>query len=139
MSPASEPEGEPALAVVCGVVWRGDRFLGACRPPGRMHAGRWEFPGGKVEAGETPAQALIRELEEELSLRVRRPLFWRRVRHAYPELTVELHFFHVTDFDGDPVPNDGQGLRWLKPDEALDLPFLEPDRPLLEELRAPPL
>lgn len=125
--------GRHFLVVACGIIWRGNRFLGACRPRG-LHAGKWEFPGGKVEPGESPAQALVRELQEELSLSVRCPTFWRTVRHVYPESAVELHFFQVTDFDGEPLPNDGQELRWLTPEEACTLLFLEPDRPLLSDL-----
>ncbi len=125
------------LAVACGIVWRQDRFLATCRPSGKSHAGKWEFPGGKLEPGETPAEALVRELREELSLCAGRFALWRTVRHTYPEATVELSFFQVTSFEGEPAPNDGQQLRWVTPEEALKLPFLEPDRPLLEHLVAP--
>lgn len=125
--------GRRLLVVACGIIWRGNRFLGACRPRGKPHAGKWEFPGGKVEPGESPARALVRELREELSVSVRCPMFWRKVRHVYPESIVELHFFQVTEFDGEPLPNDGQELRWLTPEEACTLPFLEPDKPLLSD------
>ena len=125
------------LEVVGGILWRNDRFLAACRPAGRSQAGFWEFPGGKVEFGETLEQALIRELREELSLEVYSPLFWKTVVHTYPSRTVRLHFFHVTTFSGSPCCNDGQAIRWVTSAEAQQLPFLEADKPLLMELKSP--
>lgn len=126
------------LVVVGGILWKGATFLAAQRPKGHSQAGFWEFPGGKVEPGETHEQALIREIDEELSLRVHRVHFWRTVEHRYPQRFVILHFFNIVDFSGDPVPNDGQAFRWVTPAEAEKLPFLDADRPLLKELRAHP-
>lgn len=105
---------------------------------GRPSAGRfWEFPGGKVEPGESLEAALARELAEELSLSVRNPRLWRTVEHDYDFRSVRLHFFHITEFSGEPVANDGQAFRWVTPEEAQTLPFLEADRPLLFDLSRP--
>lgn len=125
------------IEVVGGILWRGSHFLAAQRPEGRGHAGFWEFPGGKVEQGETREQALTRELAEELSITVRTIRFWRTVEHTYPQKSVRLHFFHVLDFSGTPSSNEGQTLRWVTPEEAQKLPFLEADRPLLPDLTPP--
>ena len=110
-------EEKARIEVVGGILWRGGSFLAAQRPEGHPQAGFWEFPGGKVEPGESLEAALARELAEELSLSV--------------------HFFHITEFSGEPVANDGQAFRWVTPEEALTLPFLEADRPLLFDLSRP--
>lgn len=125
-----------AIDVAAGIVWRDGRFLAARRPAGKPHAGYWEFPGGKLEPGEDAAQALARELFEELDIRVRSATFWRRAEHAYPErgLHVRLHFFHVTAFDGSPRSLEGQALRWILPQEARSLPFLPADAAIVTAL-----
>jgi len=122
--------------VVAGIIWQNGRYLGVQRPQGKRHAGFWEFPGGKVDPGEYTAEALIRELHEELGIRVTTLTYWREKVHEYPELTVRLSFFHIRDFVGIPSPLEGQELRWLTPAQALELPFLEADRDIIEELSA---
>jgi len=124
------------IDVVAGILWRDGRYLGVQRPEGKAHAGLWEFPGGKVEPGEAPADALVRELAEELDIQTGEVEFWREKIHEYPAITVRLYFFHIRDFKGVPRPLEGQGLRWLSPAEAVDLPFLEADRDIVEALLA---
>jgi 8-oxo-dGTP diphosphatase len=124
------------IEVVAGILWQDGRYLGVSRPEGKAYAGFWEFPGGKIEPGEDPAAALVRELREELDIESGPPEFWREKIHEYPELTVRLSFFHIRDFKGLPRPLEGQGIRWLDPAEAVHLPFLEADRDIVEELRS---
>lgn len=130
-------EDTKIIEVVGGVLWRRNTFLAAQRPEGHPQAGFWEFPGGKVEPGETLEQALARELAEELSLSIRHPRFWRTVEHDYGFRKVRLHFFQITEFSGEPTGNDGQDFRWVTPDEARTMPFLDADRPLIDELERP--
>ncbi len=143
-SPAPAPDaGHDALPVVdvaAGILWRQGRLLAARRPEGKPLAGFWELPGGKLEPGESPAQALARELAEELGVTARAARFWRGTEHAYPErgLRVRLHFFHVTDFSGEPAAREGQALAWVTPAEAAGLDFLPADADMLGALQCPP-
>ncbi|HET9451237.1 MAG TPA: (deoxy)nucleoside triphosphate pyrophosphohydrolase [Aggregicoccus sp.] len=112
------------------------RFLVQQRLPGGSRALLWEFPGGKVEAGEGEPAALARECREELDveLAVGRRL-WEG-RHTYPDLTVELVLYAARIRSGDPRPLGAQALRFLTVAEMQALPFCEADIPLLEELAA---
>ena len=132
--PPQAVAGAPRIRVVAGVIWRGERFLAVRRPEGKAMAGFWEFPGGKVEPGESLEAALARELAEELGLVALDIRHWRDVTHSYPHLTVHLSFFHIRDFKGVPRPLEGQGLRWLAPVEASSLDFLEADREIVARL-----
>ncbi len=125
-------EASGALRVVCAILRRGGKMLVSRRAKG-SYAGYWEFPGGKVEPGESLEYALAREAREELGVGIERPVFWKRVRHAYPKRTVDLHVFFVDAFSGEPRPLEGQRLRWITPGEGLALPFLPADLPLLRE------
>ncbi|WP_165175140.1 (deoxy)nucleoside triphosphate pyrophosphohydrolase [Desulfovibrio sp. ZJ369] len=124
------------IEVAAGIIWRNGRFLAAQRPTDKPLEGYWEFPGGKLEGGESPAEALARELAEELGIGVRKAAFWQSLSHSYAErgFRVRLHFFHVTAFTGEPCPAEGQNLRWISPAEAAHLPFLPADAGVLAQL-----
>ena len=101
-------------------------------------AGTGMDPSDRLElAADRLEAALARELAEELSLSIRNPKLWRTVEHDYDFRSVRLHFFHITEFSGEPAANDGQAFRWVTPEEAQTLPFLEADRPLLFDLSRP--
>lgn len=139
MSPSAPKDlaDAPDLLVVAGVVWRDGLFLGVERPAGKAHAGWWEFPGGKVEPGETLEAALIRELQEELSFMSTELSFWRKKRFVYPGGPVLLNFFHVTAFDGEVIPREGQRFAWFKPGEADVSLFLPANADIVPALRWP--
>ncbi len=129
-----------AVDVAVGVVVRGDgAVLIGQRVPGKPYAGWWEFPGGKLEAGETVAQALARELHEELGLREVESAPWVVRGHAYPHATVRLFFRRVWRWRGEPEPREGQALVWQRPDAITVAPLLPAAIAPIAWLRLPPL
>lgn len=124
------------VPVVAAIVWRDGRFLAVERKPGTDFAGMWEFPGGKVEPGESLNQALVRELTEELGIVPERSAFRRIVTHHYETLSVRLYFFDVHAYRGTLHAREGHALEWLVPDPAYAPRFLEADRDILTELAA---
>jgi 8-oxo-dGTP diphosphatase len=110
------PDGRKVTEVAVGVVVHADgRFLLAQRPPGKPYEGFWEFPGGKLEPGETVEAALARELHEELGITVQRSVRWQMLEHDYPHAYVRLFFCKVTQWDGEPVGREGQAFAWQRP------------------------
>lgn len=136
---ADSPAVRPIIQVACGVLCRPDgRVLMAQRPEGKIAAGWWEFPGGKIEAGESPRDALARELHEELGVELReaRPLI--RFAHDYSNRRVILDTWLVTAFDGEPRSLEGQAFRWFEVDElAAQDPVLPTVAPIAQALRLP--
>ena len=127
------------VEVAAAVILRADgAFLLAKRPHGKVYAGWWEFPGGKVEAGEPAVQALSRELHEELGIEVRRAWPWLTRVFTYPHATVRLNFFRVTEWDGEPRPREGQDLAWQRLGEPLLEPMLPANSPIIASLALPP-
>ena len=122
------------VEVVAAVIWQDGRYLGVRRPEGKPLAGAYEFPGGKIEPGETPQAALARELREELGITPAAIAFFREKAHVYDHLSVHLRFFHVRAFDGEPLPLEGQDMEWLTPQEGRLRPFLEADRDIVDAL-----
>ena len=113
------------------------RVLLAQRPPGKSMAGLWEFPGGKVEPGETPEAALIRELHEELGIETWKsclaPLTF--ASHAYPDFHLLMPLFACRKWDGIPTAREGQALAWVRPQALKDYPMPPADLPLIPILR----
>ena len=113
------------------------RVLIAQRPPGKRQAGCWEFPGGKLEPGETRAAGLARELREELGIAIREPRPLRKLRHSYDFGEVLIDLWVVTRYAGDLQGIEGQSLRWCTPDELSGVGLLPADLPLLPSLGLP--
>jgi 8-oxo-dGTP diphosphatase len=114
-----------------------DSFLLARRPEGKVYAGFWEFPGGKVEPGELVEAALARELHEELGIAVERAYPWITRVFTYPHATVRLHFFRVRSFRNSPHPREHQAIAWQRLDEPMAAPMLPANAPVLAALGLP--
>lgn len=130
--------GERVVQVAVGVLQnRAGEILIARRPDSAHQGGLWEFPGGKVDPGETLEAALARELREELAIEVSvsEPLI--EIHHDYPDKSVWLQVRRVTGFTGDPRGNEGQPVRWVAPQELADYDFPAANRPIVNALRLP--
>ena len=125
------------LVAACALVDPDGRVLVAQRPEGKAMAGLWEFPGGKVEPGESPETCLMRELEEELGLRTwascLAPLTF--ASHAYERFHLLMPLFVCRRWDGTPSGREGQALRWVRPAALRELEMPPADLPLIPVLR----
>ncbi len=124
--------------VAAAVIERPDgSFLLAQRPPGKVYAGWWEFPGGKVESGEPVERALARELHEELGIEVQTAYPWISRVHVYEHAAVRLNFFRVTRWRGEPQAREKQRFVWQRIDAPLVEPMLPANAPVLASLALP--
>ena len=124
--------------VAAAVIERPDgSFLLAQRPPGKVYAGWWEFPGGKVEAGEAAERALARELHEELGIEVLTAYPWITRVHIYEHATVRLSFFRVTRWRGEPQARENQRFVWQRLGAPIVEPMLPANAPVLASLALP--
>jgi 8-oxo-dGTP diphosphatase len=125
------------LVSAVALIDRDGRVLLTQRPDGKSMAGLWEFPGGKVEPGETPEAALIRELHEELGIETwtscLAPLTF--ASHSYPDFHLLMPLFACRKWQGQPQSNEGQALKWVRAAELRDYPMPPADLPLIPILR----
>src|SRR5918911_4702959 len=125
------------LVAACALVDADGRVLLARRPPGKPMAGLWEFPGGKVEPGETPEATLIRELREELGIDVKAaclaPLSF--ASHSYPDFHLLMPLFVCRRWQGPVRAAEGQALAWVRPQRLRDYPMPPADEPLIPHLQ----
>ena len=120
--------------VAAALIWEGDRFLICQRPADKARGFLWEFVGGKVEPGETKAQALIRECREELDIGLSVGEEFMEVTHAYPDMTVHLTLFHASIAEGTPKLLEHQALRWITPSEITAYDFCPADEGILRKI-----
>ncbi|HEV8096742.1 MAG TPA: Nudix family hydrolase [Burkholderiales bacterium] len=126
------------LEVAVAVIERADgAFLLAQRPAGKVYAGWWEFPGGKVHDAESAQAALARELHEELGIDVGPVFPWITRVFVYPHATVRLNFFRVVKWSGEPHPREEQAIRWQRFDAPMAEPMLPANAPVLRSLALP--
>lgn len=124
------------IAVVAGLMVRDGKLLIARRPEGKHMAGKWEFPGGKIEKGESPERALERELEEELGVRTETGRIYHVIAHSYPDKDVLLLFYRSVLVEGEPHPVEEAEVRWIAPEELRRFDWAETDASLVDRLEA---
>jgi 8-oxo-dGTP diphosphatase len=125
------------LVAAVALVDADGRVLLAQRPAGKPLAGLWEFPGGKVDPGETPEAALIRELHEELAIDVAASCLapFTFASHSYPDFHLLMPIYVCRKWSGIPAAQEGQRLAWVRPDRLADYPMPPADAPLVAMLR----
>jgi len=125
------------LVAACALIDADGRILMSQRPEGKAHAGLWEFPGGKLEAGERPENAIVRELREELGIepceRCLQPFSF--VSHSYPDFDLLMPLYLCRQWDGFARPQENQAIRWVFPDDLTKLNLVPADIPLAQEMR----
>lgn len=126
------------VAVAAAIIWNEakDALLISRRPDHLHKGGYWEFPGGKIEVGESAVEALSRELLEELNIQFESAEFFRQIDFSYPEKSVSLQFFHVYGLCGEVRANEGQEWRWVSLSELINYQFPEANLPIVEVLLA---
>jgi 8-oxo-dGTP diphosphatase len=123
------------IQVSVGVLRRDNKLLFTERLSQKSYGGYWEFPGGKLMQGETSLDAIKRELQEELGIRVNAAVFLFTHTHDYPDQTVILHVYHILDYKGEPLGCEGQSLQWLSLPELNGVNLLPANWVLLERLQ----
>ena len=125
------------LVVAAALVDADNRVLLAQRPKGKQLEGLWEFPGGKIDAGERPEDALIRELKEELGISVKAPCLapLTFASHAYDDFHLLMPLYICRRWEGFVQPLDGQALKWVRPKNLRDHPMPPADAPLIPALQ----
>lgn len=124
------------IAVVAALIVKDGKLLIAQRPAGRHMAGKWEFPGGKIERGETPEQALERELSEELGVKTKTGRIYHAIHHSYPEKDILLLFYRSALLEGEPRPIEEADICWIGEDQLRAYDWAEADGPLIDLIAA---
>ena len=133
----SSPGRRLLLVAACALVDADGRILLAQRPEGKNLAGLWEFPGGKVEPGETPEETLVRELHEELGITTKVPCLapLTFASHTYEDFHLLMPLYVCRRFEGIPVGKEGQAIKWVRPANLRDYPMPPADEPLIPFLQ----
>jgi 8-oxo-dGTP diphosphatase len=124
------------VRVAVGIILRGGEVFIALRNSNQHQGGLWEFPGGKCESSESAETALARELKEECGIAVTESSFYKMISHDYGDKQVELCFYKVTGFDGEPEGSEGQAVSWVAISNLSTYRFPEANQQIVSELMA---
>jgi 8-oxo-dGTP diphosphatase len=133
----SEAGRKIILVAACALIDTDGRILLAQRPEGKSLAGLWEFPGGKVESGETPEETLVRELQEELGIQTKIPCLapLTFASHTYETFHLLMPLYICRRYEGIPHGREGQAIKWVRPQALRDYPMPPADEPLIPFLQ----
>lgn len=123
------------VQVVAALIWREERFLICQRPADKARGLLWEFVGGKVEEGETPEEALVRECSEELGISLAVDDVFMELEHTYPDITIQLTLYNARILSGEPQKLEHNDIRWITPEEIDDYAFCPADEDILKNLK----
>ena len=123
------------VQVVAALIWREERFLICQRPADKARGLLWEFVGGKVEEGETPEEALVRECREELGISLAVDDVFMELEHTYPDITILLTLYNASILSGEPKKLEHNDIRWITPEEIDDYAFCPADEDILKNLK----
>ncbi len=121
--------------VVAALIWQGNKFMICQRPAHKARGLLWEFVGGKVEPGETPEEALVRECREELDVTIQVGKLYTEVTHVYPDLAVHLSLFHASIREGTPQKLEHNDIQFIAPSEIPNYDFCPADVEILQKIR----
>jgi 8-oxo-dGTP diphosphatase len=124
------------IAVVVGVIQKQGKILVALRPQHVPQPNLWEFPGGKVELGESSFEALVRELKEEVGITVQAAQPWLQLKHTYPERIIALDVWKVEQFTGEAYGREGQQVQWVTPQQLSLIGYPSANKPIIDALLA---
>jgi 8-oxo-dGTP diphosphatase len=130
----TDRRGEDEVKVTAGILEENGLVLIARRKPGKHMGGKWEFPGGKIEMGETPEESLARELEEELDVRARIGELLCTSSWEGEGVSLELLVYRVMGFEGTPVLREHEEIRWVQPKDLRSFDLADSDRSVVEKL-----
>jgi 8-oxo-dGTP diphosphatase len=132
----NEKSSRLVLVAACALIDGDGRVLIAQRPEGKSMAGLWEFPGGKVEPGESPEATVIREMHEELGVTIEEPCLapFTFASHAYEDFHLMMPLYLCRKWQGAVRPNEGQAVKWVRPRDLRDYPMPPADKPLVAML-----
>lgn len=122
------------LPVAVGLIFNSDKVLIGKRSSGHF-TGYWEFPGGKIEKGESPYDALVREMKEELDIQIVSAIEVIHIKDKHPSITIHLQIWHIYDFKNDIIANEQQHLQWAHIDQLEDIDIIPTNKPIIHYIQ----
>ena len=131
-----KPDKKPHYKIAVGIIWNKGKILISTRREGGLLGGLWEFPGGKIEEGESAENCIIREIKEELGVSVKPTTFLKQIKHAYTHFSITMDAYHCDYLQGTPQAIGCDNWKWIAPEEIRLLPFPKANHKLFDKIIA---